>query len=207
MTGEYFSSVWAALAPGVANHLWQSTLFAIAAGLLALLLRKQNDRARHWLWVAASLKFLIPFSLLVNIGSYLSPAFATARPVGPVVYVAMEEISRPFSQLGVRVIPAHAPSIASSILPQLTQAIFAVWLVGFLAVLVIWCLRWRRISAAIRHAAPLSQGREIEALRRMERIGGIRRPIDMLLSQTSLEPGIFGIVRPVLVWPEGVSQH
>jgi uncharacterized protein (TIGR03435 family) len=207
MTGEYFSSVWADLAPGVANHLWQSTLFAIAAGLLALLLRKQNARARHWLWLAASLKFLIPFSLLVNIGSYLSPAPATARPVGPVMYFAMEEISRPFGQLGVRVTSAHAPSIASSILPQLTQAIFAVWLVGFLAVLVVWGARWRRISAAIRHAAPLSQGREVEALRRMERIGGIRRPIDMLLSRTSLEPGIFGIVRPVLVWPEGVSQH
>ncbi len=207
MTGEYFSSVWAALAPGVANHLWQSTLFAIAAGLLALLLRKQNARARHCLWLAASLKFLIPFSLLVNIGSYLSPAPATARPVGPVVYFAMEEISQPFSQLGVRVIPAHAPSIASSILPQLTQAIFAVWLVGFLAVLVVWGVRWRRISAAIQHAAPLSEGREVEALRRMERIGGIRRPIDMLLSRTSLEPGIFGIVRPVLVWPEGVSPH
>jgi uncharacterized protein (TIGR03435 family) len=29
----------------------------------------------------------------------------------------------------------------------------------------------------------------------------------MLLSRTSLEPGIFGIARPVLVWPEGISQH
>jgi bla regulator protein BlaR1 len=29
----------------------------------------------------------------------------------------------------------------------------------------------------------------------------------MLLSRNSLEPGIFGIARPVLVWPEGISQH
>jgi len=207
MTGEYFSSVWPAVAPGVANHLWQSTLFAIAAGLLALLLRKQNARARHWLWLAASLKFLIPFSLLVNIGSRLSFAPAAAPSVRPAVYFAMEEISRPFSQLGVRVTPAYAPSIASSILPQLTQAIFAVWLVGFLVVLVVWGVRWRRISVAILHAVSLRDGREVEVLRRMERIGGIRKPIDMLLSRTSLEPGIFGIVRPVLVWPEGVSQH
>jgi uncharacterized protein (TIGR03435 family) len=205
MTGEYFPSIWAALAPGVANHLWQSTLFTIAAALLTLFLRKQNARARHWLWLAASLKFLIPFSLLVSIGSRLSPAVAPS--VRPVAYFAMEGISQPFSQLGVRVIPAHAPSIASSILPQLTRAAIVVWLVGFLAVLFVWCVRWRRISAAIRHAGPLSQGREVEALRRMERIGGIRRPIDMLLSRTSFEPGIFGIARPVLVWPEGISQH
>jgi bla regulator protein BlaR1 len=207
MIGEYFSSQWAAIAPGVANHLWQSTIFAIAAGLLTLLLRKHNARARHWLWLTASLKFLLPFSLLVSIGSRLSPQPAAAPSVRPVVYFVMEEISQPFSQLGVRLTPAHAPSIASSILPQLTQAIGAVWLVGFLTVLVLWCVRWRRVFAATKHAAPLQEGREIEALRRMERIGGIRRPLAMLLSRNSLEPGIFGIARPVLVWPEGISQH
>src|SRR5580765_2535047 len=94
MTGEYFSSSWASVAPGVADHLWQSTLFAIAASLLALLLRKQNARARHWLWLAASLKFLFPFSLLVSIGSRFSPAPAGAPSVGPAVYFAMEEIHR-----------------------------------------------------------------------------------------------------------------
>jgi len=30
--------------------------------------------------------------------------------------------------------------------------------------------------------------------------------IDILLSRTSLEPGIFGIVHPVLLWPEGISE-
>ena len=53
----------------LANHLWQSTLFAGAAGLLTLALRKNPARVRHWVWVAASLKFLIPFSLLVALGS------------------------------------------------------------------------------------------------------------------------------------------
>ena len=45
----------------IANHLWQSTLFAGAAGLLTLILRKNPARVRHWIWVAASLKFLVPF--------------------------------------------------------------------------------------------------------------------------------------------------
>jgi bla regulator protein blaR1 len=207
MIGDYFSSIWTALAPAMANHVWQSTLFAIAAGLLTLLLRKHHARARHWLWLAASLKFLLPFSLLVSIGSRLSPAAAATSSVRPVVLFAMEEVTQPFSQLGVRVTPGHAPSIASSILPQLTQAIGALWLAGFLAVLVLWCVRWRRVSAATKQARPLAEGREVEVLRRLERIGGIRRPLAMLLSQTSLEPGIFGIARPVLVWPEGISQH
>src|SRR6476660_7380198 len=177
MMSNYFSSMWPAVAPGVLNHLWQSTLFVIAAGLLTVLLRRQNAVARHGLWLAASIKFLVPFSLLVGIGSYLSPAPAAAPSVRPMVFYAIEEISRPFTQLGVRVTPAHPPSIASSILPQLTQAIVALWLVGFFVVLIVWGVRWRQISAVIRQAVPLSEGRELEVLRRMERMAGIHRPI------------------------------
>ncbi|HEY4085460.1 MAG TPA: hypothetical protein VGM43_05955, partial [Bryobacteraceae bacterium] len=54
--------------PAIANHLWQSTLFAVAAGLLTLTLRKNRAAVRYWVWLAASVKFLIPFSLLIRIG-------------------------------------------------------------------------------------------------------------------------------------------
>jgi uncharacterized protein (TIGR03435 family) len=83
----------------------------------------------------------------------------------------------------------------------------AAWLCGFLAIVSIWCVRWRRISASTREAAPLRAGRELAALRRLERIGGMRNGIEMLVSSDSLEPGIFGIVRPVLLWPEGISSR
>ena len=46
----------------VADHLWQSSVFAGAAGLLTLTLRKNRARLRHWLWLVASCKFLIPLS-------------------------------------------------------------------------------------------------------------------------------------------------
>ena len=52
----------------IANHLWQSTLFVGAAGSLTLALRKNPARVRHWVWVAASVKFLVPFSMLIAIG-------------------------------------------------------------------------------------------------------------------------------------------
>ena len=66
---KYLSAIWAASAPALGNHLWQSTLFAIAAGLLTLILRKSHARARYGLWLAASVKFLIPFAVLVSLGS------------------------------------------------------------------------------------------------------------------------------------------
>ena len=52
----------------IANHLWQSTLFAGVAGLLTLLLRNNRAHTRYCLWLAASAKFLVPFSLLMLVG-------------------------------------------------------------------------------------------------------------------------------------------
>jgi bla regulator protein blaR1 len=52
----------------IANHLWQSTLFAGIAGLPTLLLRNNRAHARYCLWLAASAKFLVPFSLLMLVG-------------------------------------------------------------------------------------------------------------------------------------------
>lgn len=58
------------------NHLWQSTAFAAAAWLLTLALQKNQARARYWIWLCASVKFLVPFSLLFAIGAALRPTVA-----------------------------------------------------------------------------------------------------------------------------------
>src|SRR5262249_20741923 len=74
-------------------------------------------------------------------------------------------------------------------------------------VLFFWIMRWRRISSAMKSSVALHQGREVNALRRLEQVGGLRKPIAFLLSRCSLDPGIFGITRPTLIWPEGISTH
>jgi hypothetical protein len=53
------------------NHLWQSTLFAGAVATLALAFRNNRAHVRYWLWLAASVKFLIPFSALLWIGAQI----------------------------------------------------------------------------------------------------------------------------------------
>lgn len=191
----------------VADHLWQSTLFCLAAGLLTWILGNYPARVRYWLWFAASLKFLIPFSLLLGIGSHLAWV-PNSAVMNSGLYLAANEIGQPFTQrpapLGVSALAA----IVSSTLPQRLPALLAaLWFCGFGVVLSAWYLRWRRISAAIRKAVPLHDGREVRVLRRMERIAGIQRPIAMFLCTASLEPGIFGIVAPVLLWPKGISPH
>jgi bla regulator protein BlaR1 len=207
MMENCLSAAWHAAALALGNHLWQSTLVAAAAALLTLALRKHHARARYCIWLAASIKFLVPFSLLVAAGSHLAWQRHPAQTTKPALYFAIEEISQPFTQAAVRVASAPRVSPISAGLMHLLPWIAAVWLSGFLVVLLIWSLRWRKIVAAMKAASPSREGRELSALRRIERIGGIHKPIVLLLSPASLEPGIFGIARPALIWPEGISPR
>jgi uncharacterized protein (TIGR03435 family) len=206
LTGIKIETVaWTTFAP-LANHLWQSTIFAGTAGALTLLLRKNRAQTRYWLWLIASAKFLIPFSLLISLGSHLGwskPASITQ----PVLTVVMQEIGQPFSasEPDLQAKPATSrpqtlPAQASVIL--LTTA----WACGSLAVLLAWCLRWRRLVLAMRPALPANTGRELEVLRRLEKASGTK-PIALLSSDAALEPGIVGIVRPVLLLPAGISDR
>src|SRR5262245_63968645 len=51
--------------PLLAKHLWQTTLIAIVAWVLVLLLRRATSRARYLIWMIAFGKFLVPSALLV----------------------------------------------------------------------------------------------------------------------------------------------
>ena len=57
-----FSHLWTAMGTAVGDHLWQSTLVLLVVALLAFALKENQARVRYWLWLAASLKFLIPFA-------------------------------------------------------------------------------------------------------------------------------------------------
>ena len=209
MIPKYLSETFTSYAAVLGDHLWQSTLFAFASGALTVFLRNNHARARYWLWLAASLKFLVPFSVLVGIGSHFAWTRSSVAGMRTGLYFAVEEVSQPFTQ-AVAATPVISRGGTLAGLPGLIHwlpfLLAAVWLCGFVAVLAVWGVRWRKISASIRGAVLLSEGREVELLRRIERISGMQQPIKMLLS-SSLEPGIFGIAHPTLLWPHGISEH
>ena len=201
---QYFSTLWSGVAPALADHLWQSTLVAAAAGLLTLALRNNSARVRYSLWLAASLKFLIPFSLLVAVGSQFSWRHLSAAPASGTVLI--QEFGQPFTQTSP-LTRAAGPIAASTSQIHWLPVLLGLWLVGFLVVLGLWAARWWRVAAAIRESTPLTEGRELSALRRLKSLAGTPRPMDILLSRASLEPGVFGILRPVLLWPHSISEH
>jgi bla regulator protein BlaR1 len=169
---------------GVLNHLWQSSLFAILAGLLTLALKRNSARARYWLWFAASVKFLIPFSLLVDAGSHVE--WRTAPAIAqPALSVPLEQV---FTAPALVLVSPEVTRHESNYLPALLAA---VWLSGLLIVLFSWWRQWRRIQVSLRTAKHC----------------GMRLPIKAMSSPTLLEPGVFGILRPVLLLPEGIAER
>jgi bla regulator protein blaR1 len=211
MTPQALSLTLADLAPALKNHLWQSTLFLLAAALLTLALRRNHARTRYWLWLAASIKFLIPFALLITLGSHLATPRAAPPPQTP-MYFAMEEVSQPFTPI---TLPIAAPAPPAKHLTHLLAILIAaIWLIGFLTVLTIWFIYWRRIATILRTSIPIPEGRELEVLRRLESrpatpysLFPTPSPIQLLLSPSTLGPGIYGIARPILIWPEGISHR
>jgi beta-lactamase regulating signal transducer with metallopeptidase domain len=85
--------------------------------------------------------------------------------------------------------------------------VVGVWLAGIVVVLLRWIVGWVRISLMVRKAASVSEGPEADALRRLQSSLGVRTPIRLVLFPDWMEPGIFGICRPVLIWPEGIYQY
>lgn len=174
------------------NHLWQSTIFLVLAALLTLVLGKQRARVRHAVWLAASVKFLIPFSWLVAMGSRL--AWFHSAPLTKNLYIAIE------------VMASVTPGDVAFGLERLVPAIVGLWLCGIWAVAALRYAQWRKMSVVARSGVLLREGREVAALRQIESRMKMRAtPIRQ--SRLSVEPGIFGILRPVLIWPEGISEH
>ena len=111
----------------VADHLWQSTVVAAVVALLARALRRNRPQVRYALWLAASVKFLVPFAALVALGAQFGGrSGALAAP--PVFLDFWDAIGQPFS----RPAPIVAPSatVVAAVFPLM---LLAGWLCGCVA--------------------------------------------------------------------------
>ena len=164
--------------PFIVNHLWQSSCFALLAGLLAFLLRKNSPKVRYWVWVSASLKFLMPFALLVSLGSVVPrPAPRAASVPAPAFANTLVQIAAPFSATPKDTVPTYSP------LHWFPVAIGVVWACGFFAITLARCRSWLGVQASLRAGTPIE----------------LPIPVPAFITPGVEEPGIVGFVRPVLV--------
>jgi uncharacterized protein (TIGR03435 family) len=174
----------------VANHLWQSTLFVVFVWLVTLALRRHDARVRCWVWAAASLKFFVPFSWLIGLGALVEwrSAPAIAQPAATFV---MEEIL--------------TPPLVYGAVPQVPQdtnigrwVVLGIWFAGIAVVLFWWGRQWLTMRSALRRATPLPLTAFAEAT---------ADRMTVMSSSSAFEPGVVGILRPVLLMPEGLVDR
>lgn len=196
-----FPAQWpASWTAGLVNHLWQSTVFAMGVWLLTIVLRRNHARTRYRLWVLASAKFLVPFSLLISAGGLLQPHLTTPA-AQPAFSMVMEGVAEPFSMatgstkanvglsennafVAVKPAAMHRESWSPFLL-------LGLWGCGSLFLLARWARIWWRIHIAVRTASPVM----------------LADGIPVLSTRMRLEPGVFGIFRPVLLLPEGIRER
>ena len=163
------------------NHLWQSTVFAGVAWLLTLALKKNRAQVRYGVWLAASAKFLVPFSVLVDAGSHVSWRRETAVTGSTVLVAPWEQPPKDT----VAVVASESGRV--DLMPEL---LWLVWGCGFMATLILGGRKWTRMHANVRAARPVDLG--------------LANPVRE--SAELFEPGVFGVFRPVLLLPEGIIE-
>jgi bla regulator protein BlaR1 len=149
---------------------------------LTRLLHKDGAKVRHGVWLAASIKFLVPFSLFTLLGhqlqQYLTPGEGALAALGASDVTAF--LATPGSALSVQSTHEFPMRIA-----------VAVWLCGFLALAGRWLARSRRVHAIARDAVPVP----------------IVAPVPVRAAAGLREPGVVGILRPVLLLPAGIDER
>jgi len=174
----------------ITNHLWQSTAFAAAAALLAVALRANRAHLRYWIWFAASAKFLVPISLLMTVGAALA-ASRHVMPIAPSTAPALSFVIEPFTE------PPSAETVAASDsaapMTWIPAVAIALWAFGFAVIVLVRLREWRRLHALVDASRPFEHPTS--------------SVIPIRSSPASVEPGVIGFRRPILLVPEGIEQH
>jgi uncharacterized protein (TIGR03435 family) len=164
----------------IVNHLWQSSCFALVAGVLALMLRGNSPKVRYWVWLTASLKFLVPWVLLVNMGSLVPwPHHAVESAATSTLPDTLVQMAEPFSANLYGGVSTQAESHWG------VTAVAFLWAAGFIAIVSTRYRGWCRIRALLRASSPVELPIAVPAV----------------IVPSANEPGIVGFLKPVLVLP------
>src|ERR1700733_13660432 len=173
----------------VINQIWQWTLFAGGVGVLTLVLRRNSAGIRFGLWFCASVKFLVPFALLVALGTDIPrqpPSLHASTGAAHVLGIAIGRMVAPMPATGPVI--GSGPLIAASVHPWL-NLLGIVWACGVLAIAGYWLVGWSRIRRVLVASTPIKMD----------------FPIPVRTSAVMQEPAVAGILRPVLLVPHGIE--
>ena len=173
------------------NHLWQSTLCALAAAVLTLAFQNDGAKVRFLIWLAASVKFLVPFSLFIGIGESLQWETTRGSPTDSGFSILISQIAQPAAIVTSDFAGAASGHAAFQWGWDAWTTVLSIWLLGSVALFGLRLFQWLRLNAIVKTSSPL----DIDA------------SIPVHETSSTLEPGIFGIFSPTLLMPSGIARH
>jgi TonB family protein len=96
---------------------------------------------------------------------------------------------------------------AGTDIDSLSGWLLLLWGSGASLVLGVWMVRWRRVAALVRSGEPMTEGAVVTTMRQLEAASGAGRPLRVIAVDGSIEPGVFGVFKPVLLWPRSIAHH
>lgn len=190
--------------PLLANHLWLATLLsAVALGALALM-RSAPGRARYAVLLVASAKFALPSAVFASVASRFgfdfSSLFNSQPPTEAPAFVY--QLTAPVTQFEDSAVSGLQAASGHNELFCLLSLISMTVTGGLL---FLWWRDRRRFRFATRTTSVIGATREMLAMDRVRTWLGLKREIRLLVLPNRIEPGVWGVFRPVLVLPESMA--
>ena len=203
----------------------QVSLLIIVLLAVDFLLRKRVRAVfRYCLWMLVFVKLILPptFSLPTSIGYWYGDYLSNDLPVlqqvskmvrpepagAPALEDFMPSTDNPRVQPSETISETTAPvTFAVSGLNPLTwqAVVFGLWLVGVLVISVLLIQRMSFVKGLIARSEP-AKNRLVDMLNQCRRQVGVRRSIELRLSNSISSPAVCGLFKPVILIPTALLE-
>lgn len=190
--------------PLLANHLWLATLLSLIALGAVALLRRAPGRARYAVLLIASAKFALPSAVFASassrLGFDLSSLFSSKTPTEAPAFVY--QLTAPLVQFeasagsGAQAAPGHNELLC--LLSLISMTVTSV-------LLLLWWRDRRRFRFATGSGSVIGTTRERLAMDRVRSWLGLKQEVRLLALPNRIEPGVWGVFKPVLVLPDTMA--
>jgi beta-lactamase regulating signal transducer with metallopeptidase domain len=206
---EWSQWVW----PLVANHLWQTTVFALMAWGIVRLFKRSTARVRSCIWSIALMKFLLPSALLIVALEWSGTGIALTAPATRAGAEIVSRIAQPILPI---VNPGATPAAETIVDPSLANRaihrelyclLSLFWGLGVAATLTGWLVRRLRFRLALRAGVEITAGREAVAFNQARSWLFPHRGFKLMAVPGLRDLGVWRIWRPIVLVPDGIAER
>ncbi len=197
--------------PLLAAHVWQSTLFLVAAALAVMLLRNASAATRHRAWLIGSLKFALPALVLAMPLGWLGIDRTLSLPFPAHSALFDQWVSAQRTAGSIELSAASSqPSVISARLPSSHPEVYCllsvIWIAGLAVLGTRWVLGWRRLTHLVSDCRAAEDPAVLRAFEQAGRTLGLKHPVRLVASSAISTPAAYGIISPVILVPSDITD-